>query len=244
MTTDADIEKHKTFDCFRGALNEFRLRHGLEAYRAHVLPKNDPYGLHRQHDTPGFEDILGGTRMVSRCDFARPMTMMLHEIRNHRHRLSQIKDTLLDPEKKELCLEVTRSAISSWSITYQYGKVEYVTGKMMPGLISSNIFISPCRTHMVRDVGNVVDEKFILDLRNRKSTGDHTTAEVVALVQRRHDGSHNRGYYLVEIRGHVAWLPDAIKESLAFGNSRERAVRTSRDRMIRFIDKRLKGERK
>jgi hypothetical protein len=97
---------------------------------------------------------------------------------------------------------------------------------------------------VLRDMPHVVDAKLILDLRKREQYEDHVTADIVALEQKRHTDTHSRGYYLREWSGCIAWLPDAVEQSIALGKTRERAVRTSRDRMVRFIDKRLKGESK
>jgi hypothetical protein len=242
MHNERERQRYKDFDCFRLALKEFRERHGLEVYKAHVTLPRASYS-YQIEDRPGFEDVIGSGHLVNKNSYSQPYREMVREFRNHRSAIKAIKDNLLAPKRKNACIEEARSQISRWSIGYRREDAEYASHGVRPGLTEKgNIVISPCRSNMLRDLPDVVDEKFILDLRNRESAGDHTTAEVVALVQKRHDGTTSRGYYLVEIRGHVAWLPDAIKESLAFGNSRERAVRTSRDRMIRFIDKRLKGE--
>jgi hypothetical protein len=237
-------QKYKDFDCFRLALKEFRERHGLAAYKAYVTLPRAAYS-YQIEDRPGFEDVIGSGHLVNKNSYSQPYREMVREFRNHRSAIKDIKDNLLDPARRNACIEEARSKISRWSIGYRRGDVEYISHGVRPGLTGKgNILISPCRSNMLRDLPGGVDGKFILDLRKREQHEDHVTADIVALEQRRHTGTHNRGYYLQEWYGCIAWLPGAVEQSIALGKTRERAVRTSRDRMMRFIDKRLKGESK
>lgn len=216
---------------FKAALEEFRIKHGNEAYKTHVLKSN-------YERTGHFSSCIGTSRLVSTQAFAAPYHDMVRSIRLYRKEVAIIIDPLISPVREERCLKQSKSAYDRWSLGWR-GRVKLActTPTTPPGKHKDCNAISPARLNMVRDVGDVVDSNFILDLRGREMRGEHVTADVITLVNKRTVG----GYDQEELRGCIAWLPDAVKESVALGKTRGLAVRTSKSRMVRFIDKRLKG---
>lgn len=155
------------------------------------------------------------------------------QMRNFRATLRAKTDPLISDERRHLCRTKTDAQFSSWRITWSSAGVNYNSN--FQGLSGGDLAISRARLHCIREVGHTVDNKFIVDIRNRRVVGDHIVADCVYLTQHRRERSYN----IKNNTGFIAWLPDAVKESVAIGASPAIATRTSKGRMIKFIDRKL-----
>lgn len=223
-------------------LAAFRQRYGLEAYKVVLETYNAD-----QSSLSAMKGYSGNSSAVTPIVFCHPYHVMVEQFRYLRMVSRSGDDKLASGSWKSVAAEKFNAEYVSWKISWHAVNIKEASGEQKPGIIgehgsghiSIDIAVSPTREIQLRNVAREVDNLLILDLRNKRNDGEFIVGDAIVLSQTRSGGS----FVTKQQVGHLAWLPDAVNESIAFSAAGEAvAVRTSRGRMVRFIDKKIKGE--